>query len=111
MIGCRLQLLGDDYVRNAGGEAMLVAVTGRLGRYLLRLDGGKEKLIRLDSERFRLLRYIEMTGVGLMYNIYIRKITSGVSASGTPVLIIYIAPPSVIFECHPVYVMDFPMPY
>lgn len=54
--GCRLQLLGDQFVRNNGGEAIVVADTDRLWRYRLRLDSGSEILVRLDSERFRLLR-------------------------------------------------------
>eukprot|EP00904_Undaria_pinnatifida_P000154 jgi/Undpi1/10139/HiC_scaffold_28.g12593.m1 len=55
--GCRLQLLGDQFVRNNGGEAIVVADTDRLWRYRLRLDSGSEILVRLDSERFRLLRH------------------------------------------------------
>ncbi len=54
--GCRLQLLGDEYVRDAGGAAAVVAATHREGRYRLRLDNGTEKVLRLDCERFRLLR-------------------------------------------------------
>lgn len=54
--GCRLQLLGDEFVRDAGGAAAIVSATHREGRYRLRLDNGTEKLLRLDSERFRLLR-------------------------------------------------------
>eukprot|EP00752_Nemacystus_decipiens_P004683 g4271.t1 len=55
--GCRLQLLGDEFVRDAGGAAAVVSATHREGRYRLRLDNGTEKLLRLDSERFRLLRH------------------------------------------------------
>ncbi|CAM9277937.1 unnamed protein product [Pylaiella littoralis] len=55
--GCRLQLLGDEFVRDAGGAAAVVAATHREGRYRLRLDNGTEKLLRLDSEIFRLLRH------------------------------------------------------
>lgn len=55
--GCRLQLLGDQFVRNNGGEAIIVSATERLWRYRLRLDSGSEVLVRLDSERFRLLRF------------------------------------------------------
>lgn len=55
--GSRIQLLGDEFVRDAGGEATVVAVTGMPGRYRLRLDNGLEKLLRLDCERFRLLRF------------------------------------------------------
>lgn len=55
--GCRLQLLGDEFVRDSGGAAAVVAATHREGRYRLRLDNGTEKLLRLDSERFRMLRY------------------------------------------------------
>lgn len=50
-------MLGDEFVRDAGGAAAVVAATHREGRYRLRLDNGTEKLLRLDSERFRLLRY------------------------------------------------------
>ena len=58
--GCRLQLLGDQFVRNNGGEAIVVSATDRLWRYRLRLDSGSEMLVRLDSERFRLLRFDRM---------------------------------------------------
>lgn len=54
--GCRLQLLGDEFIRYAGGEGTLVADTEREGQYRVRLDSGLEKLIRLDCERFRLQR-------------------------------------------------------
>ncbi|CAM9154596.1 unnamed protein product, partial [Hapterophycus canaliculatus] len=76
--GCRLQLLSDDFVRDGGGEAAVVAATHREGRYRLRLDNGAEKLLRLDAERFRLLRHkprvipldsiIGSTTYGLLYD-------------------------------------------
>lgn len=56
MPGCRLQLLSDEFVRDADGAASIVGPTHREGRYRLRLDNGTEKLVRLDNERFRLLR-------------------------------------------------------
>lgn len=55
--GSRIQLLGAEFARKSNGEAMVVASTENKGRYRVRLDSGEEKLLRLDSERFRLLRW------------------------------------------------------
>ncbi|CAM9844118.1 unnamed protein product [Ectocarpus fasciculatus] len=76
--GCRLQLLSDEFVRDADGAALIVGPTHREGRYRLRLDNGTEKLVRLDNERFRLLRHkprvitldtiLGSTTYGLLYN-------------------------------------------
>lgn len=54
--GCRLQLLSDEFSREANGEGFIMAAVGTEGRYLVRLDRGTQKLIRLDCEHFRLLR-------------------------------------------------------
>lgn len=54
--GCRLQLLSDEFSREANGEGLVMAAVGTEGRYLIRLDSGVQKLIRLDCEYFRLLR-------------------------------------------------------
>lgn len=54
--GCRLQLLSEEFSREANGEGLVMAATGTEGRYLVRLDSGAQKLIRLDCEHFRLLR-------------------------------------------------------
>ncbi|CAN0098039.1 unnamed protein product, partial [Sphacelaria rigidula] len=55
--GARLQLLGDEFIRNDGGKATVVCASGRGARYRLRLESGKEKLLRLECEHFRLLRH------------------------------------------------------
>lgn len=62
--GSRLQLLSDEFVRNADGQATVVCSLGREGRYRVKLDSGKEKLLRLDCEHFRLLRYVAGHAVG-----------------------------------------------
>lgn len=54
--GLRIQLLSDEFVRNEEGEATILSATHREGQYRVRLEDGKEKLLRLDFERFRLLR-------------------------------------------------------
>ncbi|CAM9984852.1 unnamed protein product [Scytosiphon promiscuus] len=81
--GCRLQLLSDEFVRDGGGEAAVVSATHREGmlrhRKGRKADSfGAEKLLRLDAERFRLLRHkprvipldaiIGSTAYGLLYD-------------------------------------------
>ncbi|CAM9528433.1 unnamed protein product [Ascophyllum nodosum] len=55
--GCRLKLMSDEYTQVANGEGMVVSDNEDEGRYLVRLDSGVKKLLRLDCEHFRVLRH------------------------------------------------------
>ena len=48
--------MSDEYTQVANGEGMVVSDNEDEGRYLVRLDSGVKKLLRLDCEHFRVLR-------------------------------------------------------